>query len=364
MRPRVTQIFTDFLTAKAPRAPRRTIYRGGCPPWWVNSGTRRVTVIDGFFNHARRPGDSPQGPPLAAVGGNPRPFGVRGQNGRGIAIHAAAHDIFRGESSLNGRGIAIRAAARHAVGGFTLVELLTVLAILVIVAAVAIPSLISLFSGNNLVQAQNQVSSDLAYARNLALQMHTDVALVFYEETSGYAAPVHSGSTAVAFATALPGQPANSTSAIWFEPYSGAAVQYLPHGIYVATLVGTGVAHNVGNGFYLPPSAVTGNAPPYAPRVIVFDPNGHLIVLNELAATPNAHPTAQDTGDWQFSSTGAASSDYGPSAGGFVAYQASALPASATSGVTVSAQLSSLGTYLAANADVQTVNSYTGSVVP
>ena len=336
MRPRVTQIFTDFLTAKA---PRRTIYRGGCPPWRVNSGTRRVTVIDGFFNHARRPGDSPQGPPFAAVGGNPRPFGVRDENGRGIAI---------------------RAAARHAVGGFTLVELLTVLAILVIVAAVAIPSLFALFSGNNLVQAQNQVSSDLAYARNLALQMHTDVALVFYEEESanegspGYLpsnTPVHSGSTAVAFAMALPGQPANTVGPIYFEPYSGTAVQYLPHGIYVGTLVGTvaGTApSNYDNGFYLAPAPASSKN---APRAIVFDPDGHLIIVNELAAAENPSDPTADYGDWNFY-TGTAGT-YGPSAGAFVVYEPNVIP----QGMTVA-------TYLAGNADVQTVNSYTGSVVP
>ena len=358
MEPQMTRIFTDFLTAKAPRTPRRAIYRGGCPPWRVNSGTRRVTVIDGFFNHARRPGDSPQGPPFAAVGGNPRPFGIRGQNGRGIAIRAAAHDIFRGESSFNGRGIAIRAAARHAVGGFTLVELLTVLAILVIVAAVAIPSLFALFSGNNLVQAQNQVSSDLAYARNLALQMHTDVALVFYEEESanegspGYLpsnTPVHSGSTAVAFAMALPGQPANTVGPIYFEPYSGTAVQYLPHGIYVGTLVGSATGNS--GGFFLPPSSGAAKAA----RAIAFDPDGHLIIVNQLAVPTQSTPSIYDLYDWSFSPSGA---DVGPSAGAFVVYEPSTLPQTATSSP------ANLGTYLAGNADVQTVNSYTGSVVP
>ena len=293
------------------------------------------------------------------MGGNPRPFGIRDPNGRGIAIRAAAHNVFRGKSSFNGRGIAIRAAARNAFGGFTLVELLTVLAILVIVAAVAIPSLFALFSGNNLVQAQNQVSSDLAYARNLALQMHTDVALVFYEEestnegSSGYLplnTPIRSGSTAVAFAMALPGQPANTVGPIYFEPYSGAAVQYLPHGIYVGTLVGSTTGpNNWGNGFYLPPApASSGNAP----RAIVFDPDGHLIIINELAAAENPSDPTADYGDWNFY-TPTHTADYGPSSGAFVVYEPNVIPQGAT-----------VATYLAANADVQTVNSYTGSVVP
>ena len=186
MEPQMTPVFTDFLTAKAPRTPRRAIYRGGCPPWRVNSGTRRVTVIDGFFNHARRPGDSPQGPPFAAVGGNPRPFGIRDPNGRGIAIRAAARDIFRGESSSNGRGIAIRAAARHAVGGFTLVEMLVVLAVIAILISILVPVL-------SWAQARARVTATAGDMRSIALALdayHADFGMY---PNSGLASSSSSG---------------------------------------------------------------------------------------------------------------------------------------------------------------------------
>jgi prepilin-type N-terminal cleavage/methylation domain-containing protein len=253
----------------------------------------------------------------------------------------------------------------RAAPGFTLVELLAVLAIMAIAAAVSLPAFVGLFRGNNQVQAINQVTADLTLARNLALQLHTDVALVFYEESAnGFTLsgvtptpPVHSGETAMAFAVALPGQPENSAAApIWFEPYSGVPVQYLPKGTYVATLVGyiATAPPNYANGFYLPPTpaASAGNAP----RAIVFNPNGHVTIINDLGAVKNPSLPTADYGDWNFTVTGAPGA--GPSSPGVVVYEPNAMPQSALVNATA------LGTYLAANADVLTVNSYTGSIVP
>ena len=258
--------------------------------------------------------------------------------------------------------------------GFTLVELLAVLAIMAIAAAVSLPAFVELFRGNNQVQAINQVTADLTLARNLALQLHTDVALVFYEEETanegktGYLplltnapTPVHSGETAIALAVAPPGQPANSSTApIWFEPYSGVPVQYLPIGTYVATLVGYiatapanyGLAS--GGGFYLPPTSPT--ASNNAPRAVVFNASGHVIIINNLAAAPNPVLPTADYGDWNFTLTGAL--DFGPSSPGVVVYEPNAIPQSDL------ASPAALSQYLATNADVLTVNSYTGSIVP
>ena len=254
--------------------------------------------------------------------------------------------------------------------GFTLVELLAVLAIMAIAAAVSLPAFVELFRGNNQVQAINQVTADLTLARNLALQLHTDVALVFYEEETanegktGYLpanTPVHSGETAIALAVAPPGQPANSSTApIWFEPYSGVPVQYLPIGTYVATLVGYiatapanyGLAS--GGGFYLPPTSPT--ASNNAPRAVVFNANGHVIIINNLAAAPNPVLPTADYGDWNFTLTGAPG--FGPSSPGVVVYEPNAIPQSDL------ASPAALSQYLATNADVLTVNSYTGSIVP
>ena len=202
MEPQMTPVFTDFLTAKAPRTPRRTIYRGGCPPWRVNSGTRRTTIIDGFFNHARRPGDSPQGPPFAAVGGNPRPFGVRDQNGRGIAIRAAAHD---------------------AVGGFTLVEMLVVLAVIAILISILVPVL-------SWAQARARVTATAGDMRSIALALdayHADFGMYPNSGLASSGTPMYSG--------AIPQYAA-------YDYLAEALIGYLPGELDGAPASGTGYA--------------------------------------------------------------------------------------------------------------------------
>ena len=96
--------------------------------------------------------------------------------------------------------------------GFTMVELLVVLAIMVIVAAISIPAFAALFAGNNMVQAQNQLSAAVAGARTLAIQNHTDVALIFFEE------PGHTGESAYAYEQASPGQSGSPSATTYFQP--------------------------------------------------------------------------------------------------------------------------------------------------
>ena len=252
--------------------------------------------------------------------------------------------------------------------GFTMVELLTVLAIMVIVAAISIPAFAALFADNNMVQAKNQLSTAVAGARTLAIQNHTDVALIFFEE------PGHTGETAYAYEEASPGQPGAPASTTYFQPMPQESVQYLPKGVYVATLVGTsdsyGGVHNSDYGFAMPPqqlpampptsavqyqpnSSASPNAAPL--RAIVFDGNGHLTILSsmilqepEQVDAPNA--TAPITW-WNGPPTD--SEYFGPSAPGFVAYEPGNWPANA----------GDPGAYLAANSDITMISTYTGNVI-
>ncbi len=258
-----------------------------------------------------------------------------------------------------------------------MVELLTVLAIMVIVAAISIPAFAALFAGNNMVQAQNQLSAAVAGARTLAIQNHTDVALIFFEE------PGHTAESAYAYEQASPGQSGSPSSTTYFQPMPQESVQYLPKGVYVATLVGTSNSYGVYNsdsGFAMPPqqlpafsgATVTASQPnntawalgsgnTAAPlRAIVFDGNGHLTILSSMILQEPEQIDAPGGGAvpwWNGPVAGSPGANhFGPSAPGFVLYEPANWPNPLPGGV-------SPGTYLASNSDITMISTYTGNVI-
>lgn len=250
--------------------------------------------------------------------------------------------------------------------GFTMVELLTVLAIMVIVAAISIPAFAALFADNNMVQAQNQLSTAVAGARTLAIQNHTDVALIFFEE------PGHTAETAYAYEEAFPGQSGGySPYPLYLQPMLGESIQYLPKGVYVATLIGgvIGAPAYDYSGLALPPTVTT---TPYtynnANRAIVFNAHGHLVVVNSLNAIwPETTAVPAGSTNWgtitvngSGQPTGAyvpTANSFGPSSPGFILFEPANLPAADT------ATQSALGAYLAANSDITMISTYTGNVI-
>ena len=243
-----------------------------------------------------------------------------------------------------------------------MVELLTVLAIMVIVAAISIPAFAALFAGNNMVQAQNQLSTAVAGARTLAIQNHTDVALIFFEE------PGHTAETAYAYEKMSPGGYFGTYT--YFQPMPQESVQYLPKGVYVATLIGgvTGTPAYDYSGLALPPTVTTTPyAYNYANRAIVFNANGHLTIVNQLNVIwPET--TALPTGSTNWGTINVNASgpigtytrtavNFGPSSPGFILFEPANLPAADT------ATQAALGTYLASNSDITMISTYTGNVI-
>jgi len=260
-----------------------------------------------------------------------------------------------------------------------MVELLTVLAIMVIVAAISIPAFAALFAGNNMVQAQNQLSTAVAGARTLAIQNHTDVALIFFEE------PGHTGETAYAYEQASPGQSGSPASTTFFQPMPDESIQYLPKGVYVATLVGTansyGGVNNSDNGFAMPPQQLpalpptatqyqpNSNASPNAAplRAIVFDGNGQLVIINSMVPQPPEtidSPGTTTAITWWGNATPTTAETYafGPSAPGFVLYEPANWPNPLPTDPSTGAAYTP-GAYLAANSDITMISTYTGNVI-
>lgn len=75
------------------------------------------------------------------------------------------------------KNIVVKGARRQS--GFTLVELLTVIAIVGILAGLVVPALKNVGNGNANVSATRQLLDDVARARQLAISQHTTVYMIF-----------------------------------------------------------------------------------------------------------------------------------------------------------------------------------------
>lgn len=83
--------------------------------------------------------------------------------------------------------------------GFSLIELLIVIAITGIVAALAVPSYQDMLERNRLKQAAESLAADMRYARTEALKRSTDLKLTL---TAGWCYGIDDGDTACACGTA------------------------------------------------------------------------------------------------------------------------------------------------------------------
>jgi hypothetical protein len=192
------------------------------------------------------------------------------------------------------------------------------------------------------------------------------VALIFFEE------PGHTGESAYAYEEASPGQSGGVAAVTYFQPMPAESIQYLPKGIYVATLIGgvTGTPAYDYSGLALPPEVT---ATPYtednADRAIVFNGNGHLIIVNQLNVIwPETNNFPTSSTNWGTENTTGTppvpngtykptAVNFGPSSPGFILFEASNLPTADL------ATQTALGAYLAANNDVTMISTYTGNVI-
>lgn len=114
--------------------------------------------------------------------------------------------------------------------GFTLIEMLVVIAIIVLVLTLAFPAINKLSKGNAQQQGTNLVSAYLASARATAMSLRRPVAIVFYED------PSNANQTAVVLAQGTKTVFLNGQTVAQLDGIPGRPASYLPRGVKVAAL--------------------------------------------------------------------------------------------------------------------------------
>jgi len=88
--------------------------------------------------------------------------------------------------------------AQHKQSGFTLVELLIVIAIIAILTAIAVPSFSDMIERNKLKQAAEGVKSDLQWTRSESIKQSCNIPIVFTPATWQYViSPCTSGAKTI-----------------------------------------------------------------------------------------------------------------------------------------------------------------------
>jgi prepilin-type N-terminal cleavage/methylation domain-containing protein len=254
------------------------------------------------------------------------------------------------------RGTAL-ADARGAVG-FTLMELLVVMAIIGVISTMGLPAVKKLTSGNARSQALNHVRAMITQARSVAMAEQRQAGVVFFEETAANSFPVHGNQTAMQIFVEDYDQaqynPLSDNTV--FIPYSTAR-QYLPAGLKVAAL-NDDINRGVMTGDEA--SASLGRS-----RVILFNALGQLVTRHGLAR-PNMGTGAAGTypracADWLFTTKRGAPSVGMSSPGVFVydrdAYVNQNIPTDHSGD-------GQRNDWIKSHADVILINANTGALLP
>jgi len=253
--------------------------------------------------------------------------------------------------------------------GFTLVELLVVVAIILIVLGIGAPTLKSMMRGNGQVQAQNAIRAYLATARSVAISQHRQAGVIFFEESAKYLphGKPRYGQTVMQLIVEDPDQ----TTATHGPIASGNTVftyysrdrEYLPAEISVAVL-------NDSSARQVTSETIMGTS---NARIILFDANGQLVLRNgvmrpregtEPGKNEDIYPYAY--GDWIRGTTESAVvgrpdgvNSQSVSSPAILIYNGRAFRDSTKTSDTDEKK----SDWILENADIMVINAYTGSLI-